>query len=186
MKYIIAILLIILIVFFTMKKSIEYRKENLEEVCDTNCGKHKTEGSCLSCKNCGVCKLTSRDKVYTYCLPGKKEGAFFNEQCKDTAWTFRGDESIETVETKPKITIDNKPRNYSSSSATSYQDLLKSMGQQTVTKPTVTTSGNAIGTTPSQEEEQKILGTRSAMTTTKKSYAEVIAELESLSAFIKK
>jgi hypothetical protein len=169
-----------------MKKSIEYRKENLEEVCDANCGKHKTEGSCLSCKNCGVCKLTKRDKVYTYCLPGNKESAFFNEQCKNTAWTFRGDESKEPVETKPKITIDTKPRTYTSSSATSYDDLLKSLGQQNQKKSTVNTSGDAIGTTTLQEEE-KILGVRSsAMTTTNKSYTEVLSELERLSAYFKK
>ena len=192
MKYIIAILLIILIVFFTMKKSIEYRKENLEEVCDTNCGKHKTEGLCLSCKNCGVCTLRNRDKVYTYCLPGNTDGAFFNEQCKNTAWTFRGDESIETepVETKPKITIDNTPRNYSSNtsstSSTSYEDVLKSLGQKIETKPTVNTSGDAIGTTIIKQEDAKISQTGTVISTKYKSYDEVITELESISAFFKK
>jgi hypothetical protein len=154
MKYIIAILLIILIVFFTMKKSIEYRKEKLEEVCDANCGKHTTEGTCLSCKNCGVCKLTRRDKVYTYCLPGNNDGAFFNEECKNTAWTFRGDES-KPIETKPKITLEYKPRIYTPSSSTRYDDILKSIGQQTVTKQYVSTTGDAIGVTSATPQEEK-------------------------------
>ena len=170
-----------------MKKSIEYKKENLEEVCDTNCGKHRTEGSCLSCENCGVCTLTKRDKIYTYCLPGNKDGAFFNEQCKNTAWTFRGNESIPEVETKPRITIDNTPRNYSSISSTSYKDVLKSIGQKTETKPTVSTSGDAIGVTTTVIEEDVKISERGTVISAKyKSYDQIINELESLSAFFKK
>ncbi len=189
MKYIIAILLIILIVFFTMKKSIEYRKEKLEEVCDTNCGKHKTEGSCLSCENCGVCKLTRRDKIYTYCLPGDDKGALFNEECKGTAWTFKGTPSQPTT-TQTRITIDNKPRTYTEpSSASSYADVLNSLGQQVDTKTTVSTFGDKIGVnTTSKEEEVKIQSTGVSISTTtkQKSYDEIIDELQKLSLYFKK
>ncbi len=172
-----------------MKKSIEYRKENLDEVCDTNCGKHKTEGSCLSCENCGVCKLTSRDKIYTYCLSGDKNGAFFNQQCKGTAWTFRGNEAEPTA-TKPKITIDNKPRTYMEpSSASSYEDILNSMGQQVDTKTTVSTFGDNIGVSKiGEDEEVKIQSTGVSISTTtkQKSYDEIIDELQKLSLYFKK
>ncbi len=189
MKYIIAILLIILIVFFTMKKSIEYRKEKLEEVCDTNCGKHKTEGSCLSCENCGVCKLTRRNKIYTYCLPGDDKGATFNEQCKGTAWTFNGTPSEPTT-TQPRITIDNKPRTYTEpSSASSYADVLNSLGQQSDAKTTVSTYGDKIGVTKiAEDEEIKIQSTGVSISTTtkQKSYDEILAELEKISLYFKK
>jgi hypothetical protein len=185
MKYIIVIILLLLIVFFTMKKSIEYRKENLE-ICDANCGKHTTDGSCLSCENCGVCKLTRRDKIYTYCLPGNKDGAYFNEECKNTTWTYRGDESIPPLETKPKITLEYKPRIYTPTPSTGYDNILKSIGQKTVQQQTVSASGNPIGVTVPEEEKVELIGTRSAISATPKTYNEVLDELERLSAFFKK
>jgi hypothetical protein len=188
MKYIIAILLLILIVFFTMKKSIEYRKEKLEEICDANCGKHTREGSCLSCKNCGVCKLTRRDKIYTYCLSGDKNGSYFNDQCKGLAWTFNNNVA-EPTQTQPKITIDTKPRTYvQTSNSISYPDILSSIGQQVDKKSTVSTYGDIIGVPKSNDEtlNEKKIGVTTLPSIKQKSYNDIIAELQRLSLYFKK
>lgn len=178
MKHIIIILLIILIVVFTAKKSIEYRKEKLEQTCDYNCGKHLSDGACLSCKNCGVCKLVDNNKVTTYCLPGDKNGAMFNDQCKGNAWTFRGTD----VTVNPKIVLTREPKKYTVST-TSYTDVLKQMGQNIEVKNIVTDSTKRIGTVVSEEADKKI-GVSTATVETK-SYNDVLAELESLSNFFK-
>ena len=179
MKHIIIILLIILIVVFTAKKSIEYRKEKMEETCDYNCGKHKTEGECLSCENCGVCKLVDNDKVTTYCLPGDASGSFFNEQCKGNVWTFRGETGV-TV--NPTIVLTNEPKKYTSS-GTSYTDILKAMGQNIEVKNNVSGSNKQIGTQVIEEEDKKIGETSATIET--KSYDDILTELDNLTKFFK-
>jgi hypothetical protein len=174
MKYILIILLVILILIFIEKKSIEYKKEKLEETCDYNCGKNKSEGSCLSCKNCGVCKLVDGNRINTYCLPGDKNGALFNEQCKGNAWNFRGDYNTDNV--KSEIVLTREPRKYNVSS-TSYTDILKEMGQNIEIKNEVYDSTKQIGQTIVSEESEKKIEL--------KSYNDVLTELETLSNFFK-
>ena len=182
MKHIIIILLIILIVIFTAHKAVEYKRENLEELCDFNCGKHQTEGACLSCKNCGVCKLVKNNKIITYCLPGDKNGSFFNEECKGNTWNFAGETTIQPPTSA--IVLDRKPRDYTiSSSSTDYSDILKGMGQQVEEKNNVTGSTQKIGTTNIKEEDKQI--GMSSINVENKSYDSILLELESLSNLLK-
>jgi hypothetical protein len=165
MKYIIIILLVLIILLFYSKQNIEYRYENLEQ-CDQNCGKFKTEEDCLNCKYCGVCKLVSRGKLYTYCYPGDKDGAYFNESCKGDAWTFKGDTQKTTPTEKNIITLDRTPRDYTVQPTTK-EDILKALNE--ITEKTEET--------PKQEQvEIKEKEIKPEL----KSYQDILAELENL------
>ena len=55
----------------------------------------------LSCSNCGLCTLTDiRGKTTKQCLPGTKNGSFFNEYCAGKTWSYYDDA------TKAKIKAD--------------------------------------------------------------------------------
>lgn len=178
MKYIIIILLVILIVVFTAKKSIEYKKEKLEEKCDFNCGKHLTEGTCLSCEKCGVCKIVNNNKISTYCLPGNEKGSYFNEQCKGDSWSFRGENQVVV---NPQIVLTNEPKKYNISS---YTDILKDMRQPYNEKNTYDGSTKQLGTTIISEESEKKLGITKIKNEIS-SYNDVLLELDNLSKFFK-
>lgn len=88
-QYIIIIFLIISIIYFTSKINTYYKKETLiNNSCGFNCGYYRSEEDCLGCKNCGVCTLTEKNRIYHSCLNGDKNGAFFNNSCKGSNWKF--------------------------------------------------------------------------------------------------
>ena len=94
MKYIIILILIILIIFLLINKKnrIEYREKYSNLDCDFNCGKYDNDEDCLACSNCGLCNLTDNKGNKTkQCLPGTKNGAFFNEYCSGKAWLYYDD-----------------------------------------------------------------------------------------------
>jgi hypothetical protein len=178
MKYIVIILFIILILFFESIKSIEYKKEKLE-VCDYNCGKHQTEGECLSCKNCGVCRLVKNNTIKTYCLPGDKNGSFFNEDCKGNTWTFKGDDIQQLITTPVVPVVERTPRN---NSVSSYSDILKGLGQKVDEENILKEDVKYIGKTIIPEEKDRQIGISNLEN---KSYQDVLNELESLSNLLK-
>ena len=61
--------------------------------CDHNCAKY-ADSDCLRCKNCGVCTTTITDaatgkKIASKrCLPGDKNGALFEADCKGPNWQY--------------------------------------------------------------------------------------------------
>lgn len=88
-QYIIIIILTILIIYLTSKINTYYKKETLiNSSCTYNCGYYRTEEECLSCKNCGVCTLTEKNRIYHSCLNGDKNGAYFNNSCRGQNWKF--------------------------------------------------------------------------------------------------
>jgi hypothetical protein len=144
-QYIIIIFLTIIIIYFTSKINTYYKKETLiNSSCGFNCGYYRSEEDCLGCRNCGVCTLTEKNRIYHSCLNGDKNGAYFNNSCRGSNWkygnvtpappTLRGyDISQNTIQNLPlystsyRVTEDNvqgQPRIIINRPTVNYDDIL--------------------------------------------------------------
>jgi hypothetical protein len=88
MKFIIIIIFLILIVFFSTRINTEYKREHLKQSCTTACGMFTTDNGCLNCVNCGICTIKYKDRISRQCLNGDKNGAYFNNECKGSNWNY--------------------------------------------------------------------------------------------------
>jgi hypothetical protein len=144
MKYIIILILLILIILLLInkKKNIEYREKYSNLECDFNCGKYETDEECLSCSNCGLCQLTdNKGKKTKQCLPGTKNGSFFNEYCAGKTWTYYDDTTKakikadaeakikEDAKAKAKLIAQEAKQEEAKKEISDYDKILLAMGQ---------------------------------------------------------
>ena len=97
MKFIIIIIFLILIVFFTTKVNTEYKREQFKQGCTTACGMFTTDQGCLNCVNCGICTIKYKDRISRQCMNGDNNGAYFNNNCKGSNWNY-GNENGDNVD----------------------------------------------------------------------------------------
>jgi hypothetical protein len=145
MKYIIILILLILIILLLINKKnrIEYREKYSNLDCDFNCGKYENDEDCLSCSNCGLCTLTdNKGNIKKQCLPGTKNGSFFNEYCMGKTWLYYDDatkakikadteakaKAIAEAKAKPKI-ITQEVKQEVKEEPSEYDKILLAMGQ---------------------------------------------------------
>jgi hypothetical protein len=197
MKYIIILILLIIILLFLLnkKKQIEYKEKYTSLECDYNCGKYNTDDECLECENCGICSLTdNKGNTKKQCLPGTKNGSFFNQSCKGNAWTYYDDEKRKEIEENKKtkiVQLKKVGQEVNQEELSEYDKILLAMDKnltkrysdikpKQIIKPIFKPSEPILQPVIQKSEKSQInTNSKNKIST----YDEVLLELESLSSF---
>lgn len=135
MKFIIIIIFLILIVFFSTKVNTEYKREHFKQGCTTACGKFTTDSGCLNCVNCGICTIKYKDRISRQCLNGDNNGAYFNNNCTGSNWNYGNKDGDNIDNNLAKLiyqtSVNQEQITQEFDPISDYDRVLLSMGQQT-------------------------------------------------------